>query len=222
MLLLCACGRSTLQPAQLPPLDSMKEAAAASDMANYRLQPGDVVRVQFLNHAELNSKVLIRPDGVMTLDIGGEVHAAGLTLDALAQAIKERTSDRLRDPEVSVVIAQLGDHKVYVGGEVRLPGFVTFYPGITPLAAVMDRGGFTDTARADSVLLISAVQGAYQGTRLDLTQPLSAGIPDERPLAAGDVLYVPRTFVGDVNYFVRAYIRDVLPLNPALGAVGLF
>ena len=210
------CGHGTTRPVPLPPLEEPGVASEAG--AGYRLQPGDLVRVKFLYHPELDVKVPIRPDGNVTLQLAGEIHAAGLRTTELEQVIKERTSDRLRDPEISVMVAQLAEQKVYVGGEVRLPGFVAYHVGMSPLQAIMDRGGFTDTARLDSVLRLSGAEDEYQGTRLDFSKPLSEGTRERMHLAAGDVLYVPRTFIGDVNSFVKLYIRGILPIEPRIGA----
>lgn len=215
---LFACGPTMTRPVPLPPLDAPRESIALGEPGEYRMQPGDLLRVKFLYHPELDMKVPIRPDGAITLQLGGEFRAVGLTTTELEKVIKERTSDRLRDPEISVLVAQVGEHKVYVGGEVRIPGFVTFRSGMSPLQAIVDRGGFTDTARIDSVLRISGTQSEYQGTRLDFTKPLSGGSWEGVQLMAGDVLFVPRTFIGDVNTFVKLYIREVLPVSPRLGA----
>ena len=174
--------------------------------------------MKFLYHPDLDVKVPIRPDGSITLQMAGDIRAVGLTTTELEKVIKDRTSDRLRDPEISVLVAQLGEQKIYVGGEVRIPGFVVYRPGMSPLQAIMDRGGFTDTARIDSVLRVSPSQTEYQGTRLDFTKPLSAGSPEGTQLVAGDVLFVPRTFIGDVNAFVKLYIRGILPIEPRVGA----
>ena len=207
-----------MQPVPLPPLDTVPDTPPVTESPTYHLQAGDLVRVKFLYHPDLDVKVPIRPDGVITLQMAGDIHAAGLTTEELEKIIKDRTSDRLREPEVSVLVAQLGDRKVYVGGEVRIPGFVAFHEGMTPLQAVMDRGGFTEGARIDSVLRVSPIQSEYQGTRLDFTKPLATGISAQNRLAAGDVLYVPRTFIGDVNAFVQLYIRGALPIEPRVGA----
>ncbi len=201
----------------MPALDAPQDLIPQNE-AEYRLQPGDLLRVKFLYHPDLDLKVPIRPDGAITLQVAGDIHAAGLTTTELEKVVKERTSDRLREPEVSVMVAQLGDRKVYVAGEVRAPGFVTFRPGMSPLQAIVDRGGFTDTARIDSVLRLSPGQGDYQGTRIDLSKPLQDGRMQGTRLVAGDVLYVPRTFIGDVNAFVRLYIRGILPTEPRVGA----
>ena len=208
-----ACGPGTTRPVALPPLEAAPEPAAG-----YRLQPGDLLRIKFLYHPELDIKIPIRPDGNITLQLGGDIHAAGLYTTELEQVIKERTSDRLRDPEISVIVAQLADRKVYVGGEVRLPGFVPYQAGMSPLQAIMDRGGFTDTARLDSVLRLSGAENDFQGTRLDFTKPLSGEAPESVHLVAGDVLYVPRTFIGDVDSFVKHYIQGILPIEPRVGA----
>jgi protein involved in polysaccharide export with SLBB domain len=218
-----ACGPGTTRPVPLPPLEVAPEPGVAAEApAEYRLQPGDILRVKFLYHPELDIKVPIRPDGVLTLQLAGDIHAAGLRTTELERVIKERTSDRLRDPEISVIVAQLAEQKVYVGGEVRVPGFVPYHAGLSPLQAIMDRGGFTDTARLDSVLRVSGAQNDYQGTRLDFTNPLSEGAPERVHLAAGDVLYVPRTFIGDVDSFVQLYIRGILPTVPRVGAGTVF
>ncbi|MFQ5664899.1 MAG: polysaccharide biosynthesis/export family protein [Candidatus Binatia bacterium] len=214
----CSCARQTTQPVRLPPLDAAGAGVSMLKPGEYRLQPGDVIRVKFLFHPELDVKMPIRPDGDITLQVAGEIHAAGLTTADLAKVVQQRSSDRLREPEVAVLVAQLAQQKVYVGGEVRVPGFVVYRAGLSPLQAIMDRGGFTATARVDSVLRLSPGQNEYQGTRLDFTKPLSEGAPDSTWLAAGDVLFVPRTFIGDVNRFVRLYIRGVLPIEPRVGA----
>ena len=215
-LSLCACARQNVQPVRLPPLDAPQDSVAFGEPGGYRIQPGDLLRIKFLYHPELDVKVPVRPDGILTMQVAGQMQAAGLTTTQLEELIKERTSDRLREPEVSVIVAQVVERKVYVGGEVRVPGFVPFNQGMTPLQAIMDRGGFTPTARVDSVLKLSG-SNEYQGTRLDLTAALQRGTPENVQLHAGDVLFVPRTFVGDVNTFVNLYIRENLPISPRVG-----
>lgn len=203
--------------AALPPLDAPLPSPPGQ-AAPYRIKPGDLLRVKFLYHPELDVKTLVRPDGSITLQMGGDIHAAGLTAEELSREIVERTKERLREPEVSVLVAQTADLKVYVMGEVRVPGIVPYREGMTPLQAIADRGGFLDTARVDSVLRLSPGEEEYQGTRLDLAQALRSGSPEDVELRPGDILYVPRTFIGDVNAFVRLYIRGLLPVEPRVGA----
>jgi hypothetical protein len=88
------------------------------------------------------------------------------------------------------------------------------------LQAILDRGGFTEVARLDSVLHLSVKDNTYQATRLDLKKNINQGAPEVGTLAVYDVIYVPRSFIGDANAFVRLYVRGLIPAIPRVG-VGL-
>jgi protein involved in polysaccharide export with SLBB domain/glycosyltransferase involved in cell wall biosynthesis len=216
---LSACG-SKQEPAPLPPLQGPGELGMAQLDTEYRFQPGDTMRVKFLYHPELDVKVQVRPDGSVNIQGVGEVLAQGKTAEELEKNIIELSSDHLRDPEVTVLLAGLGQRAIYVGGEVRIPGPVPFRDGLTPLQAILDRGGFTEVARTDSVLHLSIKDNTYLATRLDLSKNIDDGAPEVGTLAVYDVIYVPRTFIGDANAFVRLYIRGLIPAIPRVG-VGL-
>jgi len=200
----------------LPPLDSVRTVAPTGD---YKIQSGDILRIKFAYHPDHDIKLPVRPDGKIALDVTGEIMAAGLTTAELEQEIARRASETLREPEVTVIVAELAQQKVYVGGEVRAPGFVTYRPGLTPMQAILDRGGFTDTARIDSVLYITPGEEEYRALRLDLTDVVEHGASEPLTLSANDVVYVPRTFIGDAGAFVRLYIRNLLPIPARVGLV---
>jgi polysaccharide biosynthesis/export protein PslD len=202
------------KPQPLPALDSVRVAPPPGE---YRLFAGDDLRVKFEYHPEHDTRVVVRPDGKISLDATGEIQASGLTSKELEEAIKKASSDRLRDPQVTVIVVALGERKVWVGGQVRAPGFVAYYPGLTASQAIMNCGGFTDTAQIDSVLHISQAEYGYASTRVDLTDVIEYGAPDPVVLAANDQVFVPRTFVGDAGSFVQLYIRNLLPIPPRFG-----
>ena len=216
MLLTAAfgCGAREQAGAPLPSLSIPGAGVVVSAGESYQLQAGDVLRVKFLYHPELDVKVPVGPDGRVNIQGVGELQAQGKTTEELAAAIKRMSSDRLRDPEVTVIVARLGPRRVYVGGEVRLPGPVVFRDGLTPLQAILDRGGFTEVARIDSVLHLTTKGTSVEATRLNFSRDLQAGEPELNPLSVYDVIYVPRTFIGDANAFVRLYIRGLLPTMP--------
>src|SRR5712692_3409554 len=90
-LALCACARQPANLVPLPPLDAPRESITVGEPGEYRLQPGDLLRVKFLYHPELDLKVPIRPDGSITLQMAGDIRAAGLTTIELEKVIKDRT-----------------------------------------------------------------------------------------------------------------------------------
>lgn len=191
--------------------------SADFDDYSYRLAPGDIIDIKFPYHPEENERVPVRPDGMIDLQVVGDVEAAGLTVGELEKEIVTRASRTLRDPVVSVVIAQLAEHKVYVGGDVLRPGFVNYRDGLTPLQAVIERGGFTDTAKTDEVLYITRIGQEIQAQRLDLESIVDGDSTEQIIMAPDDVVFVPKTFIGHADVWVDQWIRGLLPTVPRPG-----
>lgn len=221
VLMLGVVAGCTSAPVEAP-LPPVSEPLAPSlvDTGQYRLEPGDVLRVKFVYQPEMDVKLEIDPDGNISIPGVGEVQARGKTAAELATDIETLSSTNLRDPEVTVIVAQLGPRKVFVTGEVRLPGPVLYRVGMTPMQAIIDRGGFTEVARIDSVLHVTSKGNSVEATRLDFSGEIKEGSPEMQALAVNDQIVVPRTFIGDANAFVRLYIRGLMPTMPRLG-VGL-
>jgi protein involved in polysaccharide export with SLBB domain len=212
------CAPKTVE-APLPPV-SEPLSPSLVDTGQYRLEPGDILRVKFVYQPEMDVKLEIDPDGNISIPGVGEVQARGKTAEELARDVETLSSTNLRDPEVTVIVAQLGPRKVFVTGEVRLPGPVLYRVGMTPMQAIIDRGGFTEVARIDSVLHVTNNGNTVEATRLDFSGEIKEGSPEMQSLAVNDQIVVPRTFIGDANAFVRLYIRGLMPTMPRLG-VGL-
>jgi polysaccharide export outer membrane protein len=237
-----ACGSSSRQRQQAMMLDGSDPDAASGGAAladaggpggplggssapkpvdvdeyTYRLAPGDLIDVKFPYHPEENERVPVRPDGQVSLQVTGDIQAAGLTVKELERNIIQRASTTLKDPVVSVVIAALAEHKVYVGGDVLKPGFVNFREGMTPLQAIIERGGFTDTAKADEVLYITRIGDEIQAQRLDLQSVVDGDSNEEIAMAPDDIVFVPKTWIGKADVWVDQWIRGLLPTVPRPG-----
>lgn len=189
----------------------------AVDLATYRLSPGDLIDIKFSFHPEENQRVPIGDDGILNLPVTGDLPAAGRSVPELEEMIVERSSASLREPEVSIVIVQLAEQKVFVTGQVAKPGFVAFRPGMTPLQVVFEQGGFLDDAQADQVIHLRRVGGVVERTRLNLENTIDGQSPEAIALAPNDVLIVPRSFIGNAGLFVDQWIRGLLPSIPQPG-----
>jgi len=177
------------------------------------------LHVRFTYQPEMNEQVPVRPDGRISLVSTGEIDAVGHTPPELERVIVERSSAHLRNPEVTVIVTKLGEQRVYVGGEVLTPGYIPLRAGMTPLQAVLERGGFKATAKRDSVLLLTpGADGHFSAARIDLEQVLDAGVPERVRLHPNDVLYVPRTWIAGMDIVVDQYIRGLIPTLPRVGA----
>jgi polysaccharide export outer membrane protein len=193
------------------------------DGAFYRLVPYDQISIRFPHHPEQDPKMAIpvQPDGNINLDAVGTIRAAGLTPEELEKLIVNKTSDRLRAPQVIVTIVQYAPRRVFVGGEVVQPGPVLIQDGMTPLQAIFERGGFRDTAQKDSVVLIrDAGAENPQIGRIDLFKSLENGTPEVITLLTNDVIYVPMSGIARVNTWVRQHLREILPIE-LIGTAGM-
>ena len=180
----------------------------------YRMVPYDLITVRFTYHPEQDPKapVAVRPDGNISLDGVGSVRAAGLTPEELGKEIAAQSSKRLKNPEVIVTITQFAPRRVYVGGQVRAPGVVDFKGDMTPLQAVLDRGGFTDDAQKDSVILIRNTGGPEPIIgRINVIQGLEDGMPEKITLVTNDILYVPMSGIARADLWVKQHLRDIIP-----------
>lgn len=199
------------------PASAVPGTAADVDLMTYRLAPGDLIDIKFPFHPEENQRAPVRSDGRINLPIAGDIPAAGYTVDELEASIVEKASARLRGPEVSIVLTQLAEHKVFVGGQVGKPGFVVFRPGMTAMQAIVERGGFVDDSKMDQVVHIHRVGDQAMNDKIDLKDAFEGKTEDRTALAPNDILIVPRTFIGDADVFVDQWIRGLLPSIPRPG-----
>jgi protein involved in polysaccharide export with SLBB domain len=212
------CAPKAARPSDPGVVGALMQPPPAETSTSYRIQVGDQLHVRFTFQPEMNEELPVRPDGRITLATTGEILVAGLTPAELEKVIVEKSSTRLRDPEVRIIVTKIGEQRIYVGGEVARPGYVLLQPNMTPVQAVMQSGGFRMTAKPESTLLLSPRRdGEFSAARLNLKQVVEEGVPERVRLAAGDVLYVPSSWIGDANQVVDLYVRGLIPVLPRVG-----
>jgi len=202
---------------KVPPL-TLVEASRMEMEANYakqtyRIEPGDSLNIRYTFHPEMNQEEIVRPDGKISVVLVGEISVAGMTAVELSKLLAEQTSHRLRDPEVTVDLVRSSEKTIYVGGEVGRPSAVPYREGLSPLQAILAAGGFRDTARLDSIILVraQAQEKDYISRKINLEEVILDGGKEQLVLAPQDVIFVPRTAIANANIWVRQHIRDLLP-----------
>jgi polysaccharide biosynthesis/export protein len=192
--------------------------AAPQEQGEYVLQVGDSIDVTFYYHPDNNQmNLLVRPDGKVYLPLIGEVQAAGLTAPQVAEAIVKRSSGSLRDPKVAVNVRALNPTRVFVGGEVFKPSFVTYTPGLTAVQAVMQVGGWKDTADLQEVVLLQKINegsNEYRPSKINLAKVVELGdTKADIVLGPSDVLVFPKTNIARANLWVQQYIINMIPIR---------
>jgi polysaccharide export outer membrane protein len=164
----------------------------------FLLGPEDVLEITVWGNKDLTRVTAVRPDGLISMPIIGDVQAAGLTADALAKRIADRLKDNLATvPAVSVSVTELNSYSVYVLGEVTKPGKLQLKSYITVLQAITMAGGFTDYAKKNKLQVVRVTQNGDH-KRQEVHIPIryddlvvGRGEPGNIILHPGDTVVVP-------------------------------
>lgn len=173
----------------------------------------------------MDSRVEVRPDGRISVPRIGDVQAAGYSLDELRLNIKDTVEAYTYNPvDVLIRIARATGSRVYVGGEVGLPGVYPLAATPSALQAVVMARGPVNTSRMNSVIVMRRnPDGKPYVFKTNLARALKKGSTEnDIPLQAFDVVYVPKKNISKVNLFVQQYIDDVVPFNNTLGVSGTY
>ena len=103
-----------------------------------------------------------------------------------------------------------GEHVVYVTGEVELGGDIPFRKGMSALQAVAAAGGFKNSANRDQVVVFRRTDtDEAEFHTINLDEPLEGeGFENDMRLYPYDIVYVPKSFIGNVNTFVDQWFRQ--------------
>jgi len=155
ILLSTAAAQSTSAPAQQQaPSTSPKSASSAAVPPDYRLAPGDKLRVEVYKDAQLSQSLQIRPDGKITLPLLGDIPAAGRTPTELREALTASLREYITNPVVTVIVVEATPATIYVMGEVNKPGTLAMTGPITILQALAMAGGFKDFAHTKDIKIL--------------------------------------------------------------------
>jgi polysaccharide export outer membrane protein len=184
-----------------------------NDEPEYRLYPGDELDVAVPSAPELNKTVTVQPDGRVTLPLIAPQMAADRTAPQLEAELSSAYASQLQRPQISVTV-RAQPLKVFVGGDVAKPGVYDMPGDIDALRAVIEAGGFNDTARRSQVVIIRRGPGGVAMMRtVDLNAPFKdAAHADFVPLRRFDIIFVPRTGLGELGAYM-AQIRNALPVT---------
>lgn len=189
-LLLASCASTSASSSGPPPGD----APAAVDQ--YQIGVDDIVQVTVWRNPDLGITVPVRPDGMISVPLVGDVQAGGLTPSAVAADISQKLSAYVRDPQVAVILTDLRSHeylsRVRVTGAVRQPVSIPYRQGMTVLDAVLAAGGVTEFAAPARSELYRTNGAGTRSYAVKLDRILDDGdLSTNFKVAPGDVITVP-------------------------------
>jgi polysaccharide export outer membrane protein len=144
--------------------DPSKMAAPGTPVAasekSYIIGAEDVLLIQVWGDGRLSGTNLVRPDGRISMNLIGEIVAAGLTPSQLEKSISDllRAKEILNSPQVTVQVTQINSKKYYILGEVLKPGPNPLVVPTRVLEALVNAGGFKDFANTRKIEIVRGNQ----------------------------------------------------------------
>lgn len=175
----------------------------------YVLYPGDEIEIATPTAPELTRTQRIGPDGRISLPLVGQIMAADRTIADVEADASDAFAGQLRRPVVEVTLKAAGPIRVWVGGEVRTPGMIEMTGDLDAYQAVIQAGDFLPSARPQEAALIRRGPGGVRMMRAVDLRPRRGEVV---ALRRGDIIYVPRSTLGEVANFVTQF-RNALPIG---------
>jgi protein involved in polysaccharide export with SLBB domain len=205
-------------------LAALLAATLVAQPTDYTLDTGDVIAVVVLRHGQFSGEYTVPPDGNVVFPGVGNLQVRGQTLQGLADTLRERLSQRLRNPEVFVSLKQARPQLVFVEGQLNRPGAHPIQPGWRVADAIAAAEGLKILPERTVATLIRG----EQTISIDLPAILHRG--DQRTnylLQPGDLLSVQQkpavrvAILGEVkrpgNYDLDADMRVMQAIAQAEG-----
>jgi polysaccharide export outer membrane protein len=186
----------------------------APETQAYRIGPPDKLEISILPDPPIVRQVTVRPDGMISVDLVGDIPAAGRTTEEVAHDIQTRISRFKRDANVTVALQQSLSTEITVLGEV---GGGTTFPltkDTRLIEAIGKVGGAGQFAAKDNVRIIRLVDGRTQVLSADLDAIESGDLSTNYLLQGGDIIVVPPTFLAKTGYAIQSVL---FPIQQLLG-----
>lgn len=197
-----------------------------------RVRPGDTLRIvrdaqdgaslDLRNMVEDSQSQIypVRSDGSFSFRYAGRVEAAGKTPDEIAQILRAKLETYYREPGVTVNIMASPSNRLVIGGAVRNPVPIDLNAVATLEQALFAVGGLLPSADPRKVVLMRQdEQDRYQVYYFDLSRMLepTAGGRQTFAFQRGDVIFVPKSDVGNWADGTDLFFNQLLPFTRAIG-----
>jgi polysaccharide export outer membrane protein len=158
----------------------------------YRLQPGDILQVVVWKETDLQSEVLIRPDGGISFPLAGDLRAAGRTTAELRTELEMRVRKLIPDAVVTVSVKAPNGNRVFVIGKVNRPGDFPLLRPTDVMQALSLAGGATPFANTNKIRVLHR-DGTHQTSIRFRYSDVARGrnLDQNVLLESGDTVIVP-------------------------------
>ena len=182
----------TADPSQTPAPDATGPVPATPGTIDpsYVIGPLDTLEVNVFNEPKFSGSLPVRPDGMISVTLLGDIPASGMTPMQLGAEITSRLKKLITDPSVTVSVLSINSKRVYLVGQVGKVGPMPMTPGMTPLQAISTAGGPGPYANTKHIYILRTVNGKQQKIPFDYKKAIKYG-EQGVPLVSGDTIVIP-------------------------------
>lgn len=167
-------------------------AGAQSSSAPYRIRPGDKLFISVWKEEGLAQTVIVRPDGGFTFPLAGELNANNKTIAELTNELRARLTRFIPEALVTVDVAELRGARVYIIGQVQMPGEFLMNPSLDVIQALSMAGGLTAFASPNGIRILRRGNNGQSAIPFDYSQVIRGrDLEQNIVLQDGDVVIVP-------------------------------
>lgn len=175
------------------PETAKQSADDKSKSDEYVIGAEDVLSIVVWKEPDFTRTVPVRPDGMITIPLAGDVKAAGKTVRQLEEDLKKQLTAFVANPEVTVSVQEFRSKKFNIVGQVGKPGSYPLTGRMTILDAIALAGGFRDFAKSKKIYVLRT---SADGKQLKLPFNYNEVIKGNQmntniELESGDTLVVP-------------------------------
>jgi polysaccharide export outer membrane protein len=139
--------------------DAMQPALVSQLDPGYRLGAEDVLLVSVWKDEQLTREVVVRPDGMFSFPLVGDIQAEERTVEDIRGDLVKRLTKYIPNPNVSIAVTKVISYKVYVVGRVNKPGEFVIGHYTDVLQALSLAGGLTPFAAENEIKVMRRVRG---------------------------------------------------------------
>jgi polysaccharide biosynthesis/export protein len=212
---------------------------STSDAADaYVIGEEDVLQISVWGNSELNVHLPVRPDGMISMPLAGDVKAAGITPQELKKTLEKDLARFVKSPIVSVMVTQINSFKVYIFGEGISRGQMAGAAGAQTTGGAPGSGNATPgqvtLRRNTSLLQLLAQLGSLNDVDLENAYLLRSGnklgvnfeklvyggdISQDVKLEPNDTIYLPGGFSSRIRVTGAVRTPGVFPYAAGMTAL---
>ncbi len=219
------------------PLDAPLGLAMSQDGKEYKVGPGDILRIEIWDHDDLNRDIEISQDGSFSFPFIESFDASNRSVHEIETLLTQKLGDGyIVAPQIVVSVVEYNNKKVFLFGEVQRPGTYPLRKDVRLLELISEAGGFTGDRGASCHIVRSEKNdrnsepvsleeaAAHEIITIDLNQLTSGQLKDNIEIFPGDSIYintVDRVFVtGEVRNPGEIRWLDGMTVLQAISSAG--